>query len=856
MPAPEINSTLSSSSKDSRRGKLRQSTNAYRGFSTSFGHSFVEPIDEKGDTCSLACCGMLQMERNRFLLGATAPSLFAARFSFLVVLPIFVFAAGLYLVNQPHQRYRNYKAFHIGVFMLSCVAIYVILRLLIKCIVQMSWRRELLKQKYAFLKETDELPTAATNEDEYAYLMGQTYNDLMCAHVPCGWYRGDIAFRELEAPLPQDLCSCLWQFQMACCCEFFRDCIIQCCGICAVAQESRDIDKIYPPHRRAIDYITMQPVLEYYSYILEHRTEVNRRLLTHLYSISKLSLHIIQSFVIAGTAAAAFCMIFGVWMQKLQMAGAVFAASVIFIWIVHRAYTRMMLSVDALIKAYGSGFYIASTLALPFLVLVYATTELIMYLTLKFDSSNDDNDNDDYVANNNYYGYAHSSRSPDSMFFAPWKIGSGFLLSKKHPLVFLGIFFVQSFVVAFIEELVKYLAFRMISDHPDFWTRTDMEKLLERTLADEEDAIVDMDSIPHIYVETHVRPLWARCDGTVVTMMSLSLGFAVAENILYACIFKYINTNWWALLIRAALMSIHPVCAALQAIGVCQRNFELKVYYKVGMIIRPAVIAHAFFDFAIVVGDLLGEREFSGHTPELITRFLLPFIVLMITYCCTAAAFKSLRYRLDDKDADTIDIRNTWTWGPVGITDVRHTLKYNEKVLRQAAEIVGKTDNHQGDTDSEDDRSSEDENETSARSSISSRISKSIQQAAEASHRAEKLLMAIRKKPFDDFVSDDKNMPLNATEKSPAVVTSNTTSSQVGAYIQGKSSNNVAVSDRAIKATKSLDEILKEIRERKSAVTFTPGNQKIEENAPARDNQSAYTPPEIKDDAPGMPEIV
>jgi hypothetical protein len=81
-------------------------------------------------------------------------------------------------------------------------------------------------------------------------------------------------------------------------------------------------------------------------------------------------LHIIQSFVIAGTAVAAFCVIFGVWIQKLEMALAVFAGSVIFIWLVHRRNTRMILSVDAVIKAFGSGFYIASTMALPFLVFV------------------------------------------------------------------------------------------------------------------------------------------------------------------------------------------------------------------------------------------------------------------------------------------------------------------------------------------------------------------------------------------------------------------------------------------------------------------------------------------------------
>jgi hypothetical protein len=555
-------------------------------------------------------------------------------------------------------------------------------------------------------------------------------------------------------------------------------------------------------------------------------------------------LHIIQSFVIAGTAVAAFCVIFGVWIQKLEMALAVFAGSVIFIGVVHRRNTRMILSVDAVIKAFGSGFYIASTLALPFLVFVYGTTELVMYLTLRIE------DNDDYVNNGNYYGYAYTTKGADSMFFAPWKIGSGLLLSKKHPIVFLCIVFVQSFAAAFIEELVKYLAFRMMSDHPDFWTRTDMEKLLEKTLADEEDAIVDMDTIPHIYVESHVRPLWARCDATIVAMMSVSLGFATSENIIYACIFNRINTTWWALLIRVSLMSIHPVCAALQAAGVCQRNLELKVYYKVGMIIRPAVIAHGFFNFAVIVGNFLAEHEFSTNTLELLTRVLIPFIVLATAYCSAATTLIALRNRLDEKDVDTIDIRNTWTWGPVGITDVRHTLKYNEKVLKKAAEIVGKTstDNHQTDSDSgsDDDQSTGDEKGRSVEASepihLSTRVSKSIQHAAEASQRAEKIMMAIRRKPFNDFENDDKKTPLKPIEESPVGM-------HIGAGIQGRSAVRFDLNDRAINATKSLDDILKEIRDRKSAVTCASDNRKIEESVPTHDNPSTYIPPKIKEDA-------
>jgi hypothetical protein len=47
---------------------------------------------------------------------------------------------------------------------------------------------------------------------------------------------------------------------------------IQCCGVCAIAQEGREVDRVLlPPSYRRIDYITMEPFLSYYPAIYQHK---------------------------------------------------------------------------------------------------------------------------------------------------------------------------------------------------------------------------------------------------------------------------------------------------------------------------------------------------------------------------------------------------------------------------------------------------------------------------------------------------------------------------------------------------------------------------------------------------------
>ena len=645
MPSPSVAYDFSP-----HRGRHKKSLDAmfeYRGFSTSFSHSFVDPNEGKGDTCALACCGLLQMERNKFLVDGQAPSSFAGRFTVLLVVPSIIFSAAWYVLLHKPEYQQNGGV--IGTIFLWLLVTLFFLHVFKTLQERVKLRRQVLRRKYAQqqnnLGRVDELKDKS-DQSEGAYLMGQTVADLYYAHAPCGCYRGDIDYEEQETPAPKDMCDFLWQFFMCCCCEKIGDTYVQCCGVCAIAQETRDISMMFPPHRRAMDYVTMQPVLEYYSHILELRNNKNSNVFMHATTLSDLSLQILWTFTLGFVTIVVFCLVFGVWMKHLGMVAALFVVANTFLWVPHWRYTKMILSADAVIKGFASGFYIASTMAFPFVAIIYLISEGAMYLSVTLL-----NDDDGYFAY-----YTEFANSDDSIFFTPWKTVSGAVFSKMYPISYLSYLFFQCFAIAFVEELVKYLTYRMVSDHPDFWTRTDLEKVLHETRRDNQEAIVDLESLPRIHVHSHVRSLQSRCLGVVVTIISVSLGFACCENLIYACAYYMVDITWRHLLVRAVLLPIHPVCAAWQASRVCESSFELKVNNKVGMALLPAVVFHGLFDYAVVAGDFLAENESDYF------KWLVPFVVFTIALSCVVVTLGNLKNRLDGKDVERFDVRNTWSW--------------------------------------------------------------------------------------------------------------------------------------------------------------------------------------------------
>lgn len=78
---------------------------AYRGFSTSIAGSFQSLNEERIDACSLVCCGVLQSDRDRYLLTGTRPPSCWRRTITHIIFPVSIFMVACYAaVKVPNVR--------------------------------------------------------------------------------------------------------------------------------------------------------------------------------------------------------------------------------------------------------------------------------------------------------------------------------------------------------------------------------------------------------------------------------------------------------------------------------------------------------------------------------------------------------------------------------------------------------------------------------------------------------------------------------------------------------------------------------------------------------------------------------
>ena len=62
-------------------------------------------------------------------------------------------------------------------------------------------------------------------------------------------------------------------------------------------------------------------------------------------------------------------------------------------------------------------------------------------------------------------------------------------------------------------------------------------------------------------------------------------------------------------LIARSLFPVHPLCAAIQSIGVCKRDLEGNRRFGLGRILFPAILLHGSFDFVLMVAAYFQQRE-------------------------------------------------------------------------------------------------------------------------------------------------------------------------------------------------------------------------------------------------------
>jgi hypothetical protein len=80
----------------------------HRGFSTSIFDMFARPENERVDCCALTCCGMIQSDRDRFLIQGISPPGPLKRVIVHIMFPIFVFVFAGYGATQIRDPLVNH----------------------------------------------------------------------------------------------------------------------------------------------------------------------------------------------------------------------------------------------------------------------------------------------------------------------------------------------------------------------------------------------------------------------------------------------------------------------------------------------------------------------------------------------------------------------------------------------------------------------------------------------------------------------------------------------------------------------------------------------------------------------------
>jgi hypothetical protein len=642
----------------------------YRGFSSSINHMFVDPENERVDCCALACCGIFQNDRDRFLITGIKPPSCCKRFWVHICLPVWIFVMAVVCavkIEDPMIR----ELFS------TLLVLVVVGYFVVQCMKGMWKRREIrqdllwstydLLRTGTFRSRSDEDSNASIGESP-GYFMGQTVGDIRNAHSLCGCYVRDDEDPRENTEDDYTFCSRLFQCYTSACCGALCGCHIQLCGICGIAQEGRQVEKLIHQRYRRVDYFTMQPMLQYYGAIYDARNDETDEFSSNLWifwsRLSNFSKWVVGTFgIILGVLF--IWSILGYQRQFGLKNYAVLCATLFQAYavmkLVHWKHVKDI-STDALIKYFVSGFCLSTSLAVFFEVIVGLVMKLVMSILMAISGVN-------VVQSPGYSlnGFLVTPGFADIMSMQEVDDASSSYreyvkaYGSDHPIVYTIYLFINAFLLAaMVEEICKYFGFRMM-EHPDF--------LSSRDLADaakvEATVIENNPRVTRLSFPEQDRTLESRGAAITVAMVATALGFACCENLVY--IFIYGSSNFdveVVILLARSIFPVHPIAAALQSIGVCERDLEKKRKTGLGRIIFPGVVFHGVYDFLLMWFDFLysqkaedtdDDDEASASTDEKSDwlSFVLSFTVLIVALCYFfgASQLQRSRFRAMDRDS-------------------------------------------------------------------------------------------------------------------------------------------------------------------------------------------------------------
>jgi RsiW-degrading membrane proteinase PrsW (M82 family) len=591
----------------------------FRGFTTSINAMFVDPDQERVDCCSMACCGSLQADRNRYIVTGVKPPSCMRRFILHIIFPFWIFSVATYCALSINEHWLN-ELFSSGfIVLLFC---YFVLQCFKGSFKRKLVRKELLWSKYELLttgtfrlRHYDEDSTVESIDEQRLmrqppeYFMGQTMSDIRNAHGLFGCYRNDFPedCRSIESD-DVHICRKFFKWFSNACCGVLCCRQLQMCGVCALAQEGRELEAVIHPAYRRIDYITMQPMLDYYPAIYEQRC-TGESSLSWWGRLSQFSQDLVRTSIVVLVALLGWSLLaerinHHFYPKNYVVVVATLLQAFVLMGIVYRKHKNDV-SIDALIKFAASGFCLSTTLAVFFELVIGLTIRLVM--SIVFDLSGIS------LVQSNSYSMTNGSSGFGDLWGAMQEASGGssyrdylHVYGREHPIFYTFYLLFKSFVLAaLVEELCKYYAFKMV-EHPDFLSQRELEEAAKYTYDEEESQESKRKSTSF---PLHDRGAKSRGAAITVSMVAASLGFTCCENLVY--IFVYGEATIGAqifILVLRSLLPVHPVAAAIQSIRVCERELEGK---KIGLgsVVLPGVLFHGAYDFVLMWIDFLGHRN-------------------------------------------------------------------------------------------------------------------------------------------------------------------------------------------------------------------------------------------------------
>ena len=239
-------------------------------FSTSICDLFSDPL-RKSDCCAITCCGLFVSDRTYFLALKKQPPQWWKRILINLVIPAIVCVALFSIKNVP-SRLRILSLILVVIVLLKRGQNH-----------RAKVRRAVIERMNRFRQQAEDLQIDGPKSQQiHATCSSFPVNGTVYipenrdAVVDGGDSNEDCLHERKRLFLPGDLCSSIWGLSKLFCCGCFG-CWIQCCGMCAVGQEDREMQLMLSKQELQIDYVTFEPYNHYFPKILSLRPDHSKK---------------------------------------------------------------------------------------------------------------------------------------------------------------------------------------------------------------------------------------------------------------------------------------------------------------------------------------------------------------------------------------------------------------------------------------------------------------------------------------------------------------------------------------------------------------------------------------------------